>query len=82
MVGIGVIVEWWIEPHPYYYRQRVSPAAGRSGLGKNTTDHAIGGLGIGLYISREIVERHGGNIWVESEKGKGSVFYFSLPLPE
>jgi PAS domain S-box-containing protein len=38
------------------------------------------GFGMGLYISREIVKRHGGRMWVESEKGKGSAFYFSLPL--
>ncbi|MBI2022653.1 PAS domain S-box protein [Candidatus Daviesbacteria bacterium] len=38
------------------------------------------GLGIGLYISSEIVRRHGGNIWVESIKRKGSTFSFSLPL--
>jgi PAS domain S-box-containing protein len=40
----------------------------------------ISGLGIGLYISKEIVIRHGGKIWVESELGKGSAFYFSLPI--
>jgi PAS domain S-box-containing protein len=38
------------------------------------------GLGIGLFISAEIVRRHGGNIWVESVKRKGSTFFFSLPL--
>lgn len=38
------------------------------------------GLGIGLYIANEIVKRHGGNLWVESEYGKGSTFYFSLPF--
>jgi PAS domain S-box-containing protein len=37
------------------------------------------GLGMGLYISREIVKRHRGSIWVESERGKGSTFFITLP---
>ena len=36
-------------------------------------------LGLGLYICRMIVEKHNGQIWVESKKGKGSIFSFSLP---
>jgi signal transduction histidine kinase len=40
------------------------------------------GLGIGLYISSEIIKRHKGRIWVESRKGEGSTFSFSLPLLE
>jgi signal transduction histidine kinase len=38
------------------------------------------GLGLGLAICREIVNRHGGRLWVESQKGKGSTFHLSLPL--
>jgi PAS domain S-box-containing protein len=37
------------------------------------------GLGLGLYIARSIVERHGGRMWVESAEEEGSTFYFSLP---
>lgn len=47
---------------------------------ENKHTQLISGFGIGLYLSAEIVHHHNGKIWVESESGKGSTFYFSLPI--
>lgn len=41
--------------------------------------HRAGGLGIGLSLVRELVALHGGRIWVEGKKGRGSTFFFALP---
>lgn len=66
-----------------------------AGIGKTHHDHIFerfyqvrtrkefpmrDGLGLGLYLSYEAINRHGGRMWLESEPNVGSVFYFSLPL--
>ena len=65
--GIGIPEDQQQQLFDRYFRAR------------NASTRSYGGLGLGLYISRDIVERHGGRIWVESEKGQGATFYVALP---
>lgn len=46
----------------------------------STSEKKAEGMGLGLYIAKEIIDSHGGRIWVESEIGKGSVFYIAFPI--
>lgn len=48
----------------------------------DTTEKTFPGLGMGLFISKQIIKGHNGTIWVESKKDQGATFYFSLPLAE
>ncbi len=65
--GIGIPADQQQHLFERYFRAR------------NVSTQSYGGLGLGLYIGRDIVERHGGRIWVESEVGRGSTFYVGLP---
>jgi signal transduction histidine kinase len=47
---------------------------------KNTAEGHVKGFGLGLFICAEIIKKHGGRIWAESEKDEGSIFSFSLPI--
>lgn len=66
--GIGIPVEKREKVFEQYYRVT------------HDSEHTFTGLGLGLYISSEIIKRSGGKIWVESELGKGSTFCFYLPM--
>jgi len=46
----------------------------------NASNTSIGGLGIGMYIARQIIDSHGGNIWIESEPGSGTKVCFTIPF--
>src|SRR3989440_3535408 len=66
--GIGVPAEEQAKLFQRFFRAR------------NAATRHFGGLGIGLFVSHEIVQRHGGRFLVASESGKGAVFSFTLPL--
>jgi PAS domain S-box-containing protein len=53
---------------------------GRFMRADNARQAGISGTGLGLYISRGLVEQHGGQVWFESEEGKGTTFHVTLPL--
>lgn len=64
--GIGIAAEQLAHIFSRFYRvDNLTPS--------------ISGLGIGLYLSHEIITRHNGRIWVDSVPGEGSTFHFSLP---
>ncbi len=65
--GIGVSPEYFDHIFERFYRVR------------NTASRQYSGIGMGLYVAKAIVEAHGGRIWLSSNQGIGSTFYFTLP---
>jgi PAS domain S-box-containing protein len=65
--GVGIAQEHWEKVFVLFQRA--------------TQTSAASGAGIGLALCKRIVERHGGKIWLESQLGKGTTFYFTLPKP-
>ena len=55
---------------------------GRFVRASNSQAQGIGGTGLGLYLCRELVSQHGGDIWFESTEGAGSTFFLRLPLSQ
>jgi len=66
--GLGIDAGLFEQVFTPFYRVRESSTRG------------VRGTGLGLYLSRHLVEAHGGRLWVESEPGLGSVFHFTIPL--
>lgn len=66
--GVGIKLEDQEKLFDRYYRIETAHTS------------TISGFGLGLYLSAEIIKRHSGKVWVESEIGKGSIFYFNIPL--
>ena len=60
--------------------QQQSLIFGRFARADNARAYGIGGTGLGLYLCRELVERHAGHIWFESIEGQGSTFVVTLPI--
>ncbi len=68
--GVGIPVTERVKIFERFYRA------------ENPLTVEAGGAGIGLTIAKELIERHGGRIWVDSEVGQGSTFSFIIPLAE
>ena len=65
--GVGVSPEQFDHIFERFYRVH------------NTASQHFSGIGLGLYVAKAIIDRHGGDIWLSSNQGTGSIFHFTLP---
>jgi signal transduction histidine kinase len=66
--GLGVSPDLFDHIFERFYRVR------------NTASQQLSGIGLGLYVAKAIIDRHGGHIWLSSKQGSGSTFHFTLPF--
>ena len=76
---ILLTVKDWGVGIPHYQHRKVFEKFFRS---TNEARYRTDGIGLGLYLARAIVENSGGKLWFESEAGKGSTFYVSIPIAQ
>ncbi|MBV9231850.1 MAG: PAS domain-containing protein [Chloroflexi bacterium] len=71
----------WIKDHGIGIAAHEIPNIFKRFHRASNIDSSLSGFGIGLYLVKEVVVRHGGRVWAESTEGEGSTFYVILPLP-
>ncbi len=91
--GGAIEVVLWEEPEPHALLLSVRDYGigiplgqqarifGRFVRAENAREMEIAGTGLGLYLSRELLELHGGQLWFESTEGAGTTFFLKIPLP-
>jgi PAS domain S-box-containing protein len=80
--GIRQEVLIWVEDHGIGIAANDLPHIFDRFYRADNMDRSISGFGIGLYLTKELVQEHGGHVWVESVEKQGSTFFVALPVEE
>lgn len=72
--------EIWVRDHGIGIAANELPLIFKRFYRASDLDQSFSGFGIGLYLVKEIIDRHGGRVWAESTEGQGSTFHITLPL--